>query len=1127
MTSSKLIKYADAVIETVWLLALTLAPLFFNAYSQRVFEPDKISLVRTMALFGLAAGLIKLFETLRWRRDDEKRESEVVAVPFWRRPLVWPVLALAAAYLLSTLLSVTPRQSFWGSYQRLQGAFSMFSYIFLFLITLNALRTEQQWRRLQYTIILVSFPIALYGMMQHFHLDPLPWGGDTVIRVASTMGNAIFLAAYLIMAVPLTIERLVTTVQKMLLDERGGLIDSLSTAALLTVLVIQFIAILFTQSRGPWIGLAVGLYIFGLLALTGLRQQSEKQGALHVRDVAWGVSMGLAGLLALAAGLLAMIKVSGALGILLLLLAIIVALALYLVPLFRRWGWRWLWLSFITQSLLAALMVVLLNVSPGFMPGFGSVPYIGRLSHLMDFEHGTGRVRVLIWQGAVEMMLQPHPPLTYPDGHADPLNSIRPLIGYGPESMWVAYNPYYKPELGDLERRNASPDRSHNETFDSLISTGLLGLLAYFALFFSIFYYALKWLGLIADRVSRTLFFVLGLAGALLGVLTPWIAGVPYFLGVGLPLGFILGMLVYITYAAFRGSDEIFALQRRQLLIIALLATLVAHFVEIHFGIAIVSTRTYFFILAAALVALGSRPFNFQKPTPEPVPLGQPHPRVTTTRKGKRKERKNRRSSMLKQKNAAVLPWRRQTLPYAVILGIVFVVLDWNFISGQIGSASTVTVFFESWFIHLKNGVVTPGRGPIILIAFTLIVGIVLALAEVWRPTLRPNDIWKTLGMTLSVSLGMWLTAGLIMAARLTTPPAGMTAMQQADRIVSTIGLFYVLILISALLLAAVLARNDRRPTTQWARQTILSGLGGLVVVIFALILVINVNLRLVQADMFFKIGQSADARNDWQTALVFYQKASDFAPKEDYYLLFVGRALLQRAQNEQDATARSALFSRSQNILLRAQALNPLNTDHSANLARFYATQSATFSDPAAQRQALLTASAAYEVATRLSPHAAHLQNEWGSVLMRLGEHEQARKHFQQALALDPQFADTYLRLAQLDLQQEDWEAAYEAYTKLTELKPRDPRGYSGQGYALAKMGRTQEAIAANLKVLQLSPNDLNSLQNLALLYQESGKYDDALIYAKRALQAAPEAKRPGLEALIKQLEQAQDANQ
>jgi O-antigen ligase len=482
---SRLTKYADALMETAWLLALILAPLFFDVYSQRVFEPDKISLVRTVALFGLIAGVVKLFETWRVRGDDEETE-QAGTTSFWRKPLVWPVLALMAAYLLSTIFSVVPRQSFWGSYQRLQGTFTMLSYIVLFFITLSALQREGQWRRFQYTVILVSLPIALYGIIQHYQLDPLPWGGDTTQRVAGNMGNSIFLAAYLIMAMPLTLERLIHATRKMLLDEQGSVTDALVAGALLFVLVIQALAILFTQSRGPWIGLAMGLYVFGLLVLTSLRQQAGGHKSMEMRDILLGAGMGLLGLAVLAGGLIAMSKLSGVVGGLLLLLALGIALALYLIPLFRKSGWRWLWLSFITQSLVVAVLVVLLNLSPAFLPGFRDIPYVGRLAQLMDFENGTGRVRVLIWQGVVDMMLKPHDPLQFPDGHTDALNPVRPLIGYGPESMWVAYNRFYRPELGELEHRNASPDRAHNETFDSLVNTGILGFLAYFALFFSI-----------------------------------------------------------------------------------------------------------------------------------------------------------------------------------------------------------------------------------------------------------------------------------------------------------------------------------------------------------------------------------------------------------------------------------------------------------------------------------------------------------------------------------------------------------------------------------------------------------------------------------------------------------------
>ena len=78
--------------------------------------------------------------------------------------------------------------------------------------------------------------------------------------------------------------------------------------------------------------------------------------------------------------------------------------------------------------------------------------------------------------------------------------------------MWVAFNKFYPPDLAHVEARNASPDRSHNETWDSLVITGLLGFMAYMAVFISIFYWALRWLGLITGKRDTILF------GALLAV---------------------------------------------------------------------------------------------------------------------------------------------------------------------------------------------------------------------------------------------------------------------------------------------------------------------------------------------------------------------------------------------------------------------------------------------------------------------------------------------------------------------------------------------------------------------------------------------------------------------------------
>ena len=88
----------------------------------------------------------------------------------------------------------------------------------------------------------------------------------------------------------------------------------------------------------------------------------------------------------------------------------------------------------------------------------------------------------------------------FPDGSQDNLNALRPLIGYGPESMYVAYNRFYPPDLAHYEARNASPDRSHNETWDSFVNTGAIGFVLEQFLFLSAFFFALKFIGWIPNR---------------------------------------------------------------------------------------------------------------------------------------------------------------------------------------------------------------------------------------------------------------------------------------------------------------------------------------------------------------------------------------------------------------------------------------------------------------------------------------------------------------------------------------------------------------------------------------------------------------------------------------------------
>ncbi len=211
---SRITRWTTYALEAGWLLALALVPLYFNLLSARHFEPDKISVLRGLVLLMAAVALIRAAEHWRTRHATAPPDGlSLGGVWRWltRVPLLLPMLFYALVFLVTTATSVVPHTSFWGSYQRLQGTYTHLSYITLAIIVLATMRQRAQIERCVTVALLAGLGVAGYGIIQHFALDPLNWGGDVISRVASTMGNSIFVAAYLIMLVPLALFRVITT----------------------------------------------------------------------------------------------------------------------------------------------------------------------------------------------------------------------------------------------------------------------------------------------------------------------------------------------------------------------------------------------------------------------------------------------------------------------------------------------------------------------------------------------------------------------------------------------------------------------------------------------------------------------------------------------------------------------------------------------------------------------------------------------------------------------------------------------------------------------------------------------------------------------------------------------------
>jgi len=1066
----KLSTYCEGIIEAAWLAAIILVPLFFNIYSSRIFEPDKLALLRSLALLILGAWGVKLLAEggIRWEglQPGQSPIKFIIKIP-----MVAPALVMALLYILSTIFSVTPRTSLWGSYQRLQGTYTTLSYLVIFSAILGHLRRREQAERLITTIILSSLPVALYGMLQRYKLDPIPWGGDTSVRIAANMGNSIFVAAYLIMVFPLAVGRIVQAFSAILKEEGFPWAQMARAVIYVFTAVIQVIALYMSGSRGPALGWMAGSFFLFLL------------------------------------------------------------LSLY-------WRKRWLTLGTIAAAFLLGAFLVIFNIENGPLESLRTSPAIGRFGLLLDPQSNSALVRKYIWQGAAELV-KPHAPLEYPDGREDIFNILRPLIGYGPESMYVAYSPFYVPQLAIVEKRNASPDRAHNETWDSLVITGVLGMLVYLAVFILVFYYGLKWIGLIPETKHRNLYLAMLLGGGVIGAvgLSLW-RGVEYF-GVGLPFGILIGLLGYITFvallAAYRPLETAGEL-KRALVLIVLIAAVVSHFVEINFGIAIAATRTYFWVYTGLLVVVGYLLPLYGDDGEDKKAFQEKMVSNSAEKKGKKK-RHGKGGPVLENKERAL--GVQESLIASLVIALVLLTLDFDFIANPRGIKSGLGLLWSA-FTRLPNHNNAISYGILVLILTTWLFMAIVWASESTRA--GGGHWWKSFAFTLGVSMfigliyGLWHASNLAAMARFNA--ASMEdVLYQVDRYEGLLTRYYLMVLLLLLALGGVLRREEIKRSREISRAGAIAVIGALLLVI---LLASYTNLRVIQADVVFKIAEPFSRSGQWPAAIAIYNRAKALAPQEDYYYLFLGRAYLEQAKTIKDVTERDRFISEAESDLKKAQALNPLNTDHTANLARLYSLWASYATDEDTRQKRGEISSDYFSRAVTLSPNSAMLWDEWAFVLLSvLDKPEEAFQKLTHALTIDTKYHRTYALLGEYYIQKsrravqpqekrESLEKAAENYALALTLpapgEPSAPYNYSlALGSTYIQLEQPEKAIEAYQQAIKLAPPGAEVWrveEAIASLYAQRGDVSTAITHIQNALNEAPDEQKDRLKSLLAQLQ-------
>jgi len=299
-------------------------------------------------------------------------------------------LAFALAYTIATFASVNVYQSFWGTLERMGGAYSFWHYFIFYIILTSVLRTKEEWMTFLKITVGVGVLSAFYGFFQR---TDIAWfiGSGGRSRIFGTIGNPALFAGYQILNVFLA------------LVLGFGATKKIERNLLFVFAGIMSLAVFMTAVRGSLLGLSIGLLVFAGLYFT---QTHSKQA----RKVFIG---------------------------------------------------------------LASIAIVFI----GFAFTFKNTSFVQDSSYLRrvtDFSlsNYTVQTRFWAWQAGLK-------------GWSEGPKTI--LVGWGPENFNVPFSKYFNPKFFNGPGSETLFDRAHNMFVETLVTTGLIGLLAYLSIFVVIF----------------------------------------------------------------------------------------------------------------------------------------------------------------------------------------------------------------------------------------------------------------------------------------------------------------------------------------------------------------------------------------------------------------------------------------------------------------------------------------------------------------------------------------------------------------------------------------------------------------------------------------------------------------
>jgi len=181
---------SDRALAALILASCLVVPLLFTIALQDTFALPKVTALRIIVVAGLVLLAVRL-------AVSGVRQTAFLGA------LDIAVLAFVLLNIAAFAFSVDPNQSLSGEYLQYQGLLSILLYVGFFYFARTSLRGERRVMLLFASIAAGGAVVAAYALVQKAGFDPI-WSYTPEGRVFSTIGQPNALAAYLVLAIPVS-----------------------------------------------------------------------------------------------------------------------------------------------------------------------------------------------------------------------------------------------------------------------------------------------------------------------------------------------------------------------------------------------------------------------------------------------------------------------------------------------------------------------------------------------------------------------------------------------------------------------------------------------------------------------------------------------------------------------------------------------------------------------------------------------------------------------------------------------------------------------------------------------------------------------------------------------------------